>query len=41
VGEEQVEDVVLLVNHILPELATTLARQRRDYGLDTYTFPVQ
>ena len=41
VGEEHVEDVVLLVNHMLPELATTLARQWRDYGLDTENFPVQ
>ena len=24
---------------MLPELATTLARQRRDYGLDAETFP--
>ena len=29
VGEEQVEDVVILIDHMLPELATTLARQRR------------
>ena len=41
VGEEQVEDVLLLINHMLPELATTLARQRRDYDLDTSTFPAQ
>ena len=39
VGEEQVEDVVILINHMLPELAATLARQRRDYGLDAETFP--
>ena len=41
VGEEQVEDVVILVNHMLPELAITLARQRKDYGLDTEKFPAQ
>ena len=28
------EDVVMLINHILPEMAVTLARQRRDYGID-------
>ena len=31
----------MLTNHILPELATTLAIQRRGYGLDTENFPVQ
>ena len=41
VAEEQVEDVVILINHMMPELAITLARQRRDYGLDTSTFPAQ
>ena len=41
VGEEQVEDVVILVNHMLHELAITLARQRKDYGLDTEKFPAQ
>ena len=41
VGEEQEEDVIMLINHMLPELATTLARQRRDYCLDTSTFPAQ
>ena len=39
VGEEQVEDVVILINHMLPELAATLAPQRRDYGLDAETLP--
>ena len=41
VAEEQAEDVVLLMNHMLPDLATTLARQRRDYGLDPENFPPQ
>ena len=41
VGEEQMEDVLLLVNHMRPELAKTLARQRKDYGLDTVNFPAQ
>ena len=41
VREEQVEDVVMLINHMLPELATTLARQRRDYGLNSDKFPAQ
>ena len=41
VAEEQAEDVVLLINHMLPDLATTLARQRRDYGLDPENFPPQ
>ena len=31
----------MLINHILPELGYTLAKQRRDYGLDTELFPVQ
>ena len=33
------EDVVLLVNHMLPEIAETLTRQRKDYGLDIEKFP--
>ena len=41
VAEEHAEDVVMLINHTLPELAITLARQRRDYGLDTSSFPAQ
>jgi hypothetical protein len=41
VAEEHAEDVVMLVNHTLPELAITLARQRRDYDLDTSSFPAQ
>jgi hypothetical protein len=41
VAEEQAEDVMILINHMLPELATTLARQRRDYSLDTETFPAE
>ena len=40
-AEEHSEDVALLVKHMLPELATTLARQRRDYGLDEEAFPAQ
>ena len=41
VGEDHMEDVVALINHRLPGLATTLARRRRDYCLDTSTFPAQ
>ena len=41
VGEEQVDDILILINHMLPELAITLARQRKDYGLDTEKFPAQ
>ena len=41
VAEEQGEDVVILLNHILPELAITLARHRRDYSLDTVNFPAE
>ena len=40
-GEEHMEDVVALMNHTLPGLATTIARQRSDYCLDTSTFPAQ
>ena len=28
VGDEHADDIVLLINHMLPEMATTLARQR-------------
>ena len=32
---------IYLMNNTLPGLATTLARQRCDYCLDTSTFPAQ
>lgn len=35
------EDALLLINMMLPELATTLARQRRDYSLDEAAFPAE
>ena len=38
-AQEQMEDVIILINHMLPELDTTLGRQRRDYGLDMEQFP--
>ena len=41
VAQEQEDDVLLLINYILPELGCTLAKQRRDYGLDTELYPVQ
>ena len=41
IAMEHEEDVVLLVNTMLPELANTLAKQRRDYGLDETAFPVE
>ena len=41
VGQEHEDDVVLLVNYFLPKLANTLAKQRRDYGLDPDLFPAQ
>ena len=41
VAEEQKDDVVLLINHMRHDLAVTLARQRRDYGLDPENFPPQ
>ena len=41
VGQEDEDDIVLLVNYFLPELANTLAKQRRDYGLDPEIFPAQ
>ena len=41
VAQEQEDDVLLLVNHLLPELGATLAKQRRDYGLDPALYPVQ
>ena len=39
VVQEHEDDVLILINHILPALGTTLARQRRDYGLDLELFP--
>ena len=41
VAHEHETDVLMLVNHLLPELGKTLARQRRDYGLDEEAFPVE
>ena len=40
-AHENEKDVIMLINLMLPELATTLARQRRDYGLDMENFPAQ
>ena len=34
VEEEHMEDVLILINHMLPELANTLASQRNDNDLD-------
>ena len=39
VAQDQEDDVLLLVNHMLPELGSTLAKQRRDYGIDTELYP--
>ena len=41
VAMEQEEDVLLLINYMLPEMGKTLGRQRKDYGLDEEAFPVQ
>ena len=41
VAQDDEDDVVLLIKHILPQLAKTLAKQRRDYGLDPELNPVQ
>ena len=41
VGEEFKEDVMYLINLMLPELGRCLAKQRRDYSLDTESFPVE
>ena len=41
VAQEQEDDVVLLINHILPHLGSTLSKQRRDYGLDSELYPAQ
>ena len=41
VAQEQEDDVTLLINHMLPELGNTLAKQRRDYGLDPDIYPAQ
>lgn len=41
VALEQEDDVLMLINLMLPELAKTLGRQRRDYGLDEENFPVE
>ena len=34
VAQEHEEDVLLLIDHMLPELGRTLAEQRRDYRSD-------
>ena len=41
VALEHEEDVLMLINLMLPELGKTLGKQRRDYGLDEETFPVE
>ena len=43
VAQDHDEDVLLLINHMLPELGRTLAKQRRDYmyGLDRELFPLE
>ena len=41
VAMEQEEDVLILLNLMLPEMARTLGRQRKDYGLDEEAFPVE
>ena len=41
VAAEYKGEVVQLINFMLPELKTVLARQRRDYGIDEELFPVQ
>ena len=41
VAAEHKGEVVQLINFMIPELKTVLARQRRDYGIDEELFPVQ
>ena len=41
VAEEHKEDVLFLINQMMPELGRCLAKQRRDYSLDTEKFPVE
>ena len=41
VTQEYEEDIILLINIMLPELDITLAKQRRDYSLDPDIFPPQ
>ena len=41
VCQEHLADVVMLINLMLPKLGETLARQRRDYGLDEEKFPAE
>ena len=39
VAQKHEEDVLLLINHMLPQLGQTVAKQRRDYGLDQELYP--
>ena len=41
IAQEELDDTVYLVNQILPELATFLAYQRRDFSIDVERFPPQ
>ena len=41
VANEYNAEVVNLTNLMMPELKTVLARQRRDYGIDEESFPVE
>ena len=41
VGREFKEEVMYLINLMLPELGRCLAKQRRDYSFDTQSFPVE
>ena len=41
VSDQYKEEMVKVINLMLPELRTVLARQRRDYGLDEDNFPAQ
>ena len=40
-AEEHIEEVKKLTNLMLPHLQTVLARQRKDYGIDEETFPME
>eukprot|EP00058_Branchiostoma_floridae_P018115 XP_002603604.1 hypothetical protein BRAFLDRAFT_93148 [Branchiostoma floridae] len=40
VAEEHMEEVKKLTNLMLPHMQTVLARQRRDYGIDEESFPM-
>ena len=41
VCQEYKDDVLYLINMILPGLGRCLAKQRRDYSLDTESFPAE